>query len=296
MIQDIKPAFYNNHYEAKEPDASAYLMFILDDEVLFRYEDGIIEFPRFGQCDTAGIDVRYLFSIDEQNYFLAFEEKEGDAEKTRTPYGKLVKKLEAEGFSFQNRTRLRAKGNKCEAFGGATAWQIGRWYADNRICGRCGKPLVHDEKERMMRCDHCGNRIYPKICPGVIVAVTNGDKLLLTKYAVGYSRFALVAGFTEAGETVEETVHREVMEEVGLHVKNLQYYKSQPWVFTDTLLFGFFCEVDKDKHIRLDHEELSYAGWKTPEELEEVEDDGESLTREMIRVFREKHRRKIIGR
>ena len=89
-----------------------------------------------------------------------------------------------------------------------------------------------DHKERMVHCECCGNMVYPKICPGIIVAVTNGDKLLLTKYAPAPGRnanYALVAGFTEIGETLEETVQREVMEEVGLKVKNIRYYKSQPW-------------------------------------------------------------------
>lgn len=73
--------------------------------------------------------------------------------------------------------------------------------------------------------------IFPRINPSVIVAVTHGDYLLLTQYAnrPGATRTALIAGFTEFGETAEQTVHREVMEEVGLKIKNLRYYKSQPW-------------------------------------------------------------------
>lgn len=94
------------------------------------------------------------------------------------------------------------------------------WYRDNRFCGRCGKPMVHDKKERMVRCMCCNNMVFPKICPAVIIGVTDGDRILLTKYAGRtYKNYALVAGFTEIGETLEQTVEREVMEEVGLHVK-----------------------------------------------------------------------------
>lgn len=136
-----------------------------------------------------------------------------------------------------------------------------------------------------MYCSACGQREYPKLNPAVIVAVTEGDKLLLTKYAGrAYTKYALIAGYTEIGETVEETVQREVMEEVGLKVKNIRYYKSQPWSFTDTLLMGFFVEVDGDDTIRLDENELQVAKWCSREEI--PENDGISLTREMMEVFK----------
>jgi NAD+ diphosphatase len=128
--------------------------------------------------------------------------------------------------------------------------------------------------------------IFPKIAPAVIVGVINGDKILLTKYANReYKRYALIAGFNEIGETIEETVRREVMEEAGLYVKNLKYYKSQPWGFDSNLLMGFFCEVDGSDKIRLDEHELSEAEWV---DKENIPDYGEnlSLTHEMMMVFK----------
>ena len=121
----------------------------------------------------------------------------------------------------------------------------------------------------------------------MIVAVTNGDKLLLSKYAGrAYTRYALLAGYTEIGETLEQTVHREVMEEVGLRVKNLRYYKSQPWGVDGNVLMGFYCDVDGDDTIHIDENELSMADWYPRDNLP-AQDDGISLTREMIRVFGE---------
>ena len=138
----------------------------------------------------------------------------------------------------------------------------------------------------MMRCPSCNVTHYPKISPAVIVAVTNGDKLLMTKYAGrSYKNYALIAGFAEIGETIEETVKREVMEEAGLKVKNIRYYKSQPWSFTDTLLLGFWCEVDGDDTITMDEEELSVAEWIGRDEIT-MEYDGISLTNEMIMWFK----------
>lgn len=146
--------------------------------------------------------------------------------------------------------------------------------------------MKHDVKERMMFCEACHQVEYPKICPAVIVGVTDGNRLLLTKYAGRkFKKYALVAGFAEIGETIEETVRREVMEEVGLEVKNITYYKSQPWSFTDTLLFGFYCEVDGSSEIVLDEEELSVAEWFEREKIP-VTEKTVSLTNEMILNFK----------
>ena len=106
-------------------------------------------------------------------------------------------------------------------------------------------------------------------------------------YAFIYKKYALIAGFVEIGETVEETVEREVMEEVGLKVKNLRYYKSQPWGYDSNVLMGYFAELDGDESITMDTEELSKAQWFAREEMP-AHNDGISLTREMMGVFENK--------
>ena len=127
---------------------------------------------------------------------------------------------------------------------------------------------------------------YPKISPAVIVGVTDGNRILMSKYADrDYKKYALLAGFTEIGETIEETVKREVMEDVGLKVKNIRFYKSQPWSFTDTLLMGFFADLDGDSEITLDQEELALAEWFEREEIP-VTERNISLTNEMILAFK----------
>ena len=128
---------------------------------------------------------------------------------------------------------------------------------------------------------------YPKISPGVIIAVTNGNKLLLSKYADReYKRYALLAGFTEIGETLEETVKREVMEEVGLKVNNIRYYKGQPWSMSSSLLLGFFCDLEEEEEITLDTTELAMAEWFDRDNIPVEYDGGVSLTNEMILRFK----------
>lgn len=178
-----------------------------------------------------------------------------------------------------------------QVLAGATAWHLFVWYRANRYCGVCGSRLVHDDKERMMRCPDCGNMVFPKIAPAVIVAVTDGDRILMTKYAGReYKRYALIAGFTEIGETIEETVAREVMEETGIHVRNISYYKSQPWGFDSNLLLGYFCELDGDGTIRMDERELSVAEWMDYRDMPDYH-EGLSLTEEMMNVFKERRRK-----
>ena len=139
-----------------------------------------------------------------------------------------------------------------------------------------------------MRCPECGQTEYPKISPAVIVGILHQDKLLMSKYAGrdNITYYALIAGFTEIGETIEETIRREVMEEVGLKVKNIRYYKSQPWSFSETVLMGFFVDLDgDDETITLDTEELATAEWFTREEAK-PQPLNISLTSEMIWQFK----------
>ena len=215
---------------------------------------------------------RYIFRMQTQNYFLWTDDAPAD------PDG---------GFRYEPVRMLRQLKSKEICYAVMTAWHLYNWYRCNRICGCCGTPTEHDSKERMLRCPSCGNMIFPRISPAVIVAVTDGDRLLLSKYAGrAYTRYALLAGYAEIGETIEQTVHREVMEEVGLQVKNLRYYKSQPWGVDGNILMGFFCDLEGSDVIHIDETELSMADWYDRKALP-AQDDGISLTREMIRVFEE---------
>lgn len=276
MIQDIAER-YHNEYKEQSPKEGDYIMFVNGRNVLLRKDSEEIEYLRYEELEGITMTVRYLFSIEQEKgdicrFFL------GDADALPEDFLK--------DYEYAQQNIFRVKMPKVLAFAGITTCQLASWYHATRFCGTCGSSLEHDSKERMMRCPKCNALHYPKISPAVIVAVRNGDKLLMTKYAGrDYKKYALIAGFAEIGETIEETVKREVMEEAGLKVKNIHYYKSQPWSFTDTLLFGFYCEVDGNDSITMDEEELSVAEWLTKEEIP-TEYDGISLTNEMIMRFK----------
>ena len=305
MIQDIYPSRLNNQYTAYSPVDEDIVFFFQGSSLLAKYEDEeTLVYPQYKEF-VKGITLQenkdsvdnytfiYLLSVDDTRYFLA--------EKGELLKGQYIGEMAdasihkeyaavVEGFDFVGVNSFRKAKPKATAFAAITAYHIYGWYRDNHFCGRCGGPTVHDSKERMVRCTSCGNMIFPKICPAVIVAVTDNDRILLTKYAGRmYRNYALIAGFNEAGETLEQTVEREVMEEVGLKVKNIRYYKSQPWGLSGSLLSGFFCELDGDDKITLQEDELSLGTWVKADELD-LEDDGISLTREMIIKFRDEYK------
>ncbi len=283
MIHDIFPKVFHNEYRSFEPDEESSIIIFGKDEMLVKQQEENIHFPRFRELSLPAGGLKYLFSIDMQKFFLlmpgdsALKSEDTDHREDFYP----------EGYLFIPVGRFRDCKPRYKSFAAITAFHVYRWYADNRFCGRCGKIMYSDDKERLLRCPECGNLIYPRISPAVIVGIVDKNRILLTRYAGReYRNYSLVAGFAEIGESLEQTVEREVMEEVGLKVKDIRYYKSQPWSFSGTLLSGFFADLDGNDIITLDEEELSEATWFDREEIS-VTDDGISLTREMIRAFKE---------
>lgn len=270
MIQDIAPSKLINSFASFEIRESDSLFFFDDSgRALVGGTEGTMEIPR--GSDAPAQKAVYLFSIDDTRYFLA---------DGCTDFSK-------EGFRYLSIREIRDAFEGKEVFAAFTAYHLWRWYADNIFCGRCGCRLDHDKKERALRCPECNNVIYPRINPAVIVGVAKGDCLLITRYRSGYGHNALVAGFTEIGETLEETVAREVMEETGVRVKNIRYYKSQPWGMAQDILAGFFCEADGDAKIHMDENELRYAQWVRREDIV-LQPNNLSLTNEMMRMFKER--------
>ena len=274
MIQDIAPHSYDNQYRPVPPERDGIALYYEEHTVLLRKTREGIEFPRFRDLERLNEDIYqdyiYLFTIDKERYYLV----------------KGISRERLSDFTLENTEIFRTGEPQYRAFAGITGFQLFNWYQSHKYCGRCGHLMKMDKKERMVYCEECRNMEFPKICPAVIIGVTDKNRILLSKYADrAFRKYALLAGYTEIGETVEETVKREVMEEVGLKVKNIRYYKSQPWSFTDTLLMGFYCDLDGEDTIILDKEELALAEWFEREDIP-VKSSRDSLTNEMIMKFK----------
>ena len=275
MFQELDVR-YDNSFREEDPTPASVALIFRGDAVLARKTEKGLALPTFGELPEPGEKraFRYAFTLGSRSFFLA-DQTEG---------GTLPE--EGKDFSFVPTREYRAMGPKEAVFAAAVGESLHRWYGAARFCGRCGAAMRDSDTERARICPACGLTLYPKISPAVIVAVTDGDRLLLTKYqGRAFKRYALVAGFNEIGESIEDTVRREVLEETGLRVKNLRFYKSQPWVFTDSLLMGFYCELDGSDRITIQESELSEAGWYARDEIPS-DHSNISLTGEMIERFR----------
>ena len=266
MLQDIAPHEYHlpMSFVPAAPENTALVC--SPDGVLLRETENGLALPKVGDLPAVQ-KWTYAFTMDNEHFYLTQEE------------------ASLPGYTMRKDYR-HTKIDQITCFACAIAQSLDRWYRANRFCGACGGPMEQSKTERAMVCPRCKRSVYPKICPAVIVAVCDGDRLLLTKYRRRVTgSVALIAGFCEIGETVEETAHREVMEETGVAIKNLRYYKTQPWVVSDTLLMGFFADLDGSDKIRLQEDELAVGEWVRREDLP-LEHTQDSLTGEMIEQFR----------
>lgn len=170
----------------------------------------------------------------------------------------------APGFAFRKLRSLFGALDDARLAVAGRAFQIANWARTHRYCGACGTPTVHVEGERSMRCPACGHLAYPRISPAMMVLVRRGEHILLARHTHSPAPFhTALAGFVEAGESIEEAVHREVFEEVGLRVHDLRYFGSQPWPFPHSLMVAFTAEYESGD-IVVDASEIAEAAWYGP--------------------------------
>ncbi len=152
-------------------------------------------------------------------------------------------------------------------YAAGTAGHVLDWHTTSQFCGRCGTHTEAVASERCMKCPKCGLTQYPRIAPAVIVLVRRGDQALLARngrFPVPF--FSTLAGFTEIGETLEETIHREIYEEVGIRVRDTKYHGTQPWPFPHSLMVGFTAEWASGD-IKVDGEEIAEARFFSAHDL-----------------------------
>lgn len=167
------------------------------------------------------------------------------------------------GLAFATLRSIFVDGDETLAAVAGRAWQIADWARTHRFCGACSGSMHALAGERAMKCAACGHSAYPRISPAMMVLVKRGPEILLARHHRVSAIHTALAGFLEAGESIEEAVHREVHEEVGLQVKDLRYFASQSWPFPHSLMIAFTAEYAGGE-VRVDPAELLEARWFGP--------------------------------
>lgn len=167
----------------------------------------------------------------------------------------------------------------------ARAYQVIQWDYNHQFCGKCGNKTVQVDHQFEKRCDTCHLSFFPKLSPAIIVLIKKDKQILMARQkSFPEGVFALIAGFVEAGESLEDAVHREVYEEVGINVKNIRYYGSQPWPFPDSLMIGFVADYQSGE-IDYRDGEIEIAGWYDVNDLPGLPSHTHSIAMQMIEDF-----------
>ena len=255
MIHEIFPHQFDNHFIITDNIAEDdYILHYNEKSLLLKINGDEFQLPT--KKDVSDIfdttERTFLFSLNGVRCFLVWN----------------ATKLIDNRFVYKEINSFRTLNPREIAWICIVGFQLNNWYLENRFCGKCGTKTAEKPDERAIVCPNCNTVVFPKISPAIIVAILCKDKILLAHNSnFEQKRYSLVAGYVDVGETLEETVMREVKEEVGLDVKNIRYYKSQPWAFSGSMMIGFTAEADDTQPIRPDNVEITEADWFSRENL-----------------------------
>ncbi len=255
MIQDIHPHLFNNTFsECTTIQNNDFIFYFKENELLLKKNDADYDIPTANDFSIFPANGIFLFKLNDTNCFLINENPEP------IPHA----------FSFEEISYVNTIDKKEVVWMSVMALQLKNWYNNHKLCGKCGAPNIQKDNERALVCPNCQNTIYPNISPAIIVAILSKtkDKILLAhnvNFREGY--YSIVAGYLEVGETLEDCVKREVKEEIGIDVKNIRYYKSQPWPYSSSMMIGFIAEADDTQPIQIDQKEIMHADWYSKDNL-----------------------------
>lgn len=286
MIHEIEQHKFNNEFIECQPAERDYFVAFSGNAILMYYSHGVPSIPRCMNIfesfpvyfEEIYKSAYYLFSIDDSRYFLVTLPEEvkyqtkvfNDYEDVKEELGFDKASFSFTAFFFLSIHNFRELDPIVMDFAGATAYHINNWLNLHKFCGYCGCKLVKSTEDRRLVCEACGHDEYPDISPAVIVAVTDGDRILLVRNKRGpYKKYSLVSGYVEIGESFEAACEREVFEETGVHIKNIRYYKNQPWGISSAQMIGFVAELDGSDAISIQESELSEALWFKRDEMPE---------------------------
>lgn len=250
FVPDFKPSH-------QAPESALWFLF-QDQKLLIRQEKDNGFIPN--SEDLKGLDLtpirqQFFGSLDEQACYVA-ELSDG----AQIP----------DAFKFVSIFQIFNLFEKHVVQAAGLANHLVHWNQNHQYCGKCGNATEKKTDERARICPKCGLINYPRLSPAIIVAVCRDDQILLANSKRFPAKFySVLAGFVEPGETLEACVKREVREEVGIDVKNIRYFGSQPWPFPDSLMIGFTAEYAAGE-IRVDGTEIADAGWFSVDDLPSI--------------------------
>ncbi len=249
MLHEIFPQRFSNEFvETRGVGDSDYILHYSNNSLLLKTEDHNLAIPTRMEVGNhlSMMKTTYLFSLNGIACFLVWDDNIASGDE----------------FVYKDISFFRTFPQPGFAWAAVVGYQLMNWYAQNRFCGSCGAITIEKKNERALVCTNCQTTIYPKISPAIIVAIIDGDKILLARNSTFiHNWYSLVAGYADIGESLEEAVQREVKEEVGLEVHNIRYYKSQPWPFSSSMMIGFFADVVHSREICIDNKEITEAAW-----------------------------------
>ena len=191
----------------------------------------------------------------------------------------------AAGWAFKNLRALMGVFDDEFLSLAGRAYQIAEWARTHRFCGACATPMQLARGERAFKCPACHMIAYPRISPAMMVLIKKGDAVLLARHVHSPTkRFTPLAGFLEAGESIEEAIHREVMEEVGLRVANLRYFASQSWPFPHSLMIAYTADYLSGE-IEVDENEIAEARWFGPQDAFDEPYSEVSISGKLVNAF-----------
>ncbi len=253
----MSPPRFVPGFDAPDRPRDAALLFAVRGFELLVTEGttGLALVPTASRLPDLAAQAQYLGTLDGQDCYVTALPKESAA---------------PEGLRFMPARDLYPVVDEVLFGLGGRALAIAEWDVQHRFCGRCGQPTSVTPGERARRCTVCRTPFYPRISPAVIMLITRGDRMLLARNArFPGAFFSALAGFVDVGESLEETVAREVKEEVGLEIQTPRYFGSQPWPYGRSLMVGFTAEYASGD-IQVDGEEIAEAAWFGVDELPRI--------------------------
>jgi NAD+ diphosphatase len=275
MVEDRK--FIPGIVPPQERSAPAWWFIFSENKLLVSQKPESVTIPLLvdlGELGLTTMQQNYLGQLDGRHCY-AVEVAEGT--------------IPPAGMTFEGLREVYGRLDEDLFWIAARAVQVVDWDRTHQLCGRCGVPLKTSQTERAKECPKCGLLQFPRLAPAIIVLVERGNELLLARsrhFMPGM--YSVLAGFVEPGESLEEAVVREVREEVGISVKDIKYFGSQPWPFPHSLMIGFIAAYAGGK-ISLEDSEIEDAGWFTADRLPRI--PGKiSIARKLIDWFVDKQR------